>query len=81
MFRRRLQAMADPGGLCISDIAMQQVRGKVDVAFVFDVSGSMDGSRMASLKDAAKTAVRQLIPDNPATGHEPLQILCKLSLA
>ena len=44
--------------------------GKVDVAFVFDVSGSMDGSRMASLKDAAKTAVRQLIPDNPATGHE-----------
>jgi adenylate cyclase len=29
----RLQAMADPGGLCISDIAMQQLRGKVDVAF------------------------------------------------
>ena len=44
--------------------------GMVDVAFVFDVSGSMQGSRMASLKDAAKIAVEQLLPENPPEGHE-----------
>ncbi len=44
--------------------------GMVDVAFVFDVSGSMQGSRMTSLKDAAKIAVEQLLPENPAVGHE-----------
>ena len=31
--------------------------GKVDIAFVFDVSGSMGGSKMTALKDAAETAV------------------------
>lgn len=44
--------------------------GKVDVAFVFDVSGSMKGTRMAALKDAAIVAVDQLLPQNPAIGHE-----------
>ncbi|MCF6329189.1 MAG: pilus assembly protein TadG-related protein [Henriciella sp.] len=44
--------------------------GMVDVAFVFDVSGSMQGARMASLKDAAKIAVEQLLPENPPVGHE-----------
>ncbi len=44
--------------------------GKVDVAFVFDVSGSMKGSRMDALKDAAVVAVDQLLPLNPAVGRE-----------
>jgi len=44
--------------------------GMVDVAFVFDVSGSMQGARMASLKDAAKIAIEQLLPENPPVGHE-----------
>ena len=44
--------------------------GKVDVSFVFDVSGSMIGSRMSALKDAAIVAVDELLPDNPAEGHE-----------
>jgi len=44
--------------------------GKVDVAFVFDVSGSMQGSRMAALKDAATVAVDELLPLNPPPGRE-----------
>lgn len=44
--------------------------GKVDVAFVFDVSGSMDGSRIADLKVAAHDAVDTLLVENPRAGHE-----------
>lgn len=44
--------------------------GKVDVAFVFDVSGSMSGTRIAELKVAAYDAVDILIPDDPQAGHE-----------
>lgn len=44
--------------------------GKIDVAFVFDVSGSMIGTRMEQLKDAAVVAVDQLLPDDPPEGHE-----------
>ena len=44
--------------------------GMIDVVFVFDVSGSMIGSRMTSLKEAAVVAIDQLIPANPAEGHE-----------
>ncbi|KCZ51558.1 pilus assembly protein TadG-related protein [Hyphomonas pacifica] len=38
--------------------------GKVDVAFVFDTSGSMAGSRNEALKDAAELAVQVLLPDD-----------------
>lgn len=38
--------------------------GGLDVAFVFDVSGSMQGSRMRDLKDAAKDAVDTLLPED-----------------
>ncbi|MEO0983202.1 MAG: TadE/TadG family type IV pilus assembly protein [Pseudomonadota bacterium] len=37
--------------------------GKVDVAFVFDSSGSMRGQRLADLKAAAETAVDELLPE------------------
>ena len=45
--------------------------GKVDIAFVFDVSGSMSGSKMSALKDAAETAIDVLIPedDDGTTGE------------
>lgn len=44
--------------------------GKVDVAFVFDISGSMDGSRIADLKIAARDAVDTLLVEDPKEGHE-----------
>ncbi len=37
--------------------------GNLDVAFVFDVSGSMGGSRITDLRSAAKTAVDTLLPE------------------
>ncbi len=52
------------------DTATQYGIGMVDVAFVFDVSGSMAGSRMTSLKEAAVIAVDQLLTDTPIAGHE-----------
>lgn len=44
--------------------------GKVDVSFVFDVSGSMDGQRIADLKIAARDAVDTLLVEDPKPGHE-----------
>ena len=40
--------------------------GNLDVAFVFDVSGSMGGTRIRDLRDAAKQAIDTLLPD----GHD-----------
>ena len=37
--------------------------GQLDVAFVFDVSGSMQGSRINALKSAAKDSLDTLMPD------------------
>ncbi|MEO1015496.1 MAG: TadE/TadG family type IV pilus assembly protein [Pseudomonadota bacterium] len=38
--------------------------GKIDVAFVFDSSGSMSGQRLADLKEAAEAAVNELLPES-----------------
>jgi Flp pilus assembly protein TadG len=45
--------------------------GKVDISFVFDISGSMDGSKMSALKSAADTAIDVLVPadDDGTTGE------------
>ena len=40
--------------------------GQLDVAFVFDVSGSMRGSRIRDLKTAAKDSLDTLMPDGNA---------------
>jgi len=44
--------------------------GKIDVVFVFDVSGSMIGARMDALKDAAAIAVDQLLQDDGPPADE-----------
>jgi len=43
--------------------------GNLDVAFVFDVSGSMGGSKITDLRDAAKTAVDILLPEGANNGN------------
>ncbi|MEM8616839.1 MAG: pilus assembly protein TadG-related protein [Pseudomonadota bacterium] len=44
--------------------------GMIDVAFVFDISGSMIGPRIEALKDATEVAIDQLLPVNPPPGRE-----------
>ena len=46
--------------------------GNLDVAFVFDVSGSMGGSKITDLRDAAKTAVDTLLPEGVNNGDNGL---------
>ena len=42
----RLEGIAEPGGVCISDDAQRQVRGKVDIAFDDMGSQSLKKSRI-----------------------------------
>lgn len=49
--------------------------GKVDVAFVFDISGSMNNSgRLSDLKVAAKEAAETLLPEPGASGDGDVRI-------
>ena len=44
--------------------------GQVDVAFVFDVSGSMRGSKLSALQDAAEQAFEALLPEDAPTNDD-----------
>src|SRR5262249_29328788 len=60
----RLESIAQPGGICISDDAYRQVRGKIDVNF--QDSGEQE------LKNIARPVrVYQLRPDVPAAVDKP----------
>jgi TolB-like protein/class 3 adenylate cyclase len=85
----RLEGIAEPGGVCISDDAQRQVRGKVDIAF--DDMGSQslkniadpmrawrvrlgDHARAAEpAKPAIKTAQLLALPDKPSIAVLPFQ--------
>lgn len=55
--------------------------GNLDVAFVFDVSGSMGGSRITDLRAAAKTAVDTLLPEGVNNGENGLTRIAMTSYA
>jgi adenylate cyclase len=55
----RLESIAQPGGICISDDAYRQVRGKLDVNF-------QDSGEQALKNIAQPVRVYQLHPDAPA---------------
>jgi adenylate cyclase len=60
----RLEGIAQPGGICISDDAYRQVRGKIDVSF--QDSGEQE------LKNIARPVrVYQVRPDAPAAASKP----------
>jgi TolB-like protein/class 3 adenylate cyclase len=85
----RLEGIAEPGGVCISDDAQRQVRGKVD--FIFDDMGAqnlkniaepmrawrvrLDGDPAQSLpaKPPAGTAPPLALPDKPSIAVLPFQ--------
>jgi adenylate cyclase len=85
----RLEGIAEPGGVCISDDAQRQVRGKIDIAFDDMGSRSLkniadpmrawrvrlgDHVRAAGLAEPAiETAQLLTLPDKPSIAVLPFQ--------
>src|SRR5271154_6186929 len=64
----RLEAIAEPGGICISDDAQRQVRGKVDIAF--DDMGPQTLKNIAEPMRAWRIQIDQSSP-SAATAKPP----------
>jgi adenylate cyclase len=85
----RLEGIAEPGGICISDDAQRQIRGKGDFAFgdlglqtLKNIAEPMRAWRMqvdanasaaASIKPPAETAQPLALPDKPSIAVLPFQ--------
>ncbi len=83
----RLEGIAEPGGICISDDAQRQVRGKVDFAFgdlglqtlkniaepmrAWRMQVNANASAAASIKSTAETAQPLAITDKPSIAVLP----------
>ena len=83
----RLEGIAEPGGICISDDAQRQVRGKVDFAFgdlglqtlkniaepmrAWRMQVNANASAAASIKSSAETAQPLAITDKPSIAVLP----------
>jgi adenylate cyclase len=85
----RLEGIAEPGGVCISDDAQRQIRGKVDIAFddmgpqtlkniaepmrAWRMQMSASASAAASTKSPVETAQPLALPDKPSIAVLPFQ--------
>ncbi len=85
----RLEGIAEPSGVCISDDAQRQIRGKVDIAFedmglqtLKNIAEPMRAWRMelngnpssvASTKASSETAQLLALPDKPSIAVLPFQ--------
>jgi adenylate cyclase len=84
----RLEGIAKPGGVCISDDAQRQIRGKVDIAFddmgpqtLKNITEPMrawcmrigDGPAAAPVKSSIETAQTLALPDKPSIAVLPFQ--------
>ena len=85
----RLEGIAEPGGVCISDDAQRQIRGKVEVAFddmgpqdLKNIAEPMRAWRMrlegeaasnAPPKPSAETATPLALPEKPSIAVLPFQ--------
>jgi adenylate cyclase len=83
----RLEGIAEPGGVCISDDAQRQVRGKVDFAFedigpqsLKNITEPMRAWRLnasapaaASIKPPVETIQTLALPDKPSLAVLPFQ--------
>src|SRR6202040_2984385 len=80
----RLEGIAEPGGVCISDDAQRQVRGKVDIAF--DDMGPQTLKNIAEPMRAWRIQIDQSSPSAatakpPARSAQPLALPDKPSIA
>ena len=85
----RLEGIAEPGGICISDDTYRQIRGKVDIAFedmgpqnlknitepmrAWRLSTVPNSSALPSLKPSIGTAQPLVLPDKPSIAVLPFQ--------
>jgi TolB-like protein/class 3 adenylate cyclase len=85
----RLEGIAEPGGVCISDDAQRQVRGKVDIAFedmgpqtlkniaepmrVWQMRLEGEASSTAPAKPSVEPAPSLALPDKPSIAVLPFQ--------
>ena len=77
----RLEGIAEPGGICISDDAQRQIRGKVDIAFedmglqtLKNIAEPMRAWRMKLDGNPASAAAQPLaLPDKPSIAVLPFQ--------
>ena len=81
----RLEGIAEPGGVCISDDAQRQVRGKVEIAFddmgpqnLKNIAEPMRAWRLRLESDAASAAPARsapplALPDKPSLAVLPFQ--------
>src|SRR5262245_44576963 len=78
----RLEGIAEPGGICVSDVVHQQVSGKVDVAF--DAMGEQQLKNIARRVRAYRARVGEVVarkdeaptlalPDRPSIAVLPFQ--------
>jgi class 3 adenylate cyclase len=76
----RLEGIAEPGGVCISDDAQRQIRGKVDIAFedmglqsLKNIAEPMRAWRVKLGGQVAVTAPGLALPDKPSIAVLPFQ--------
>lgn len=85
----RLEGIAEPGGVCISDDTQRQIRGKVDIAFedmgpqnlknivepmrAWRARVDAEPSALPSPKPSIETAQRLPLPDKPSIAVLPFQ--------
>ena len=85
----RLEGIAEPGGVCISDDAQRQIRGKLDIAFedmgpqnLKNIAEAMRAWRLkintsafaaASIKPQVETIQALALPDKPSIAVLPFQ--------
>jgi len=85
----RLEGIAEPGGICISDDAQRQIRGKIDIAFedmgpqnpkniiepmrTWRSRIDAQSSALPSLKPSIETAQPLSLPDKPSIAVLPFE--------
>lgn len=78
----RLEGLAEPGGICVSDIVCQSVRGKLDIAFddlgeiaVKNIPRPVHAFRVGPPTTPTPAAVSDLLPGKPAVAVLPFENL------
>jgi TolB-like protein len=78
----RLEALSEPGGLCISDLVYQSVVGKLDLTFedlgeqhVKNISKPVHAYRVVLDRERTATNIAPLLPDKPSIAVLPFDNL------